>query len=220
MKTKVTLAAIAAATILILVGFAYTQMDVVGSGGMAGMEHQAMASADASESTKAYETAMTMMMTDMVTNYTGKSDVDFATGMILHHQGAIAMAKVALQYGKDVDIRKLAENVIKAQEGEISSLKNWLAKAAQAALSPSAESTATYKAAMSTMMKEMMEPYTGNADIDFARGMIPHHNGAIAMAKIELQYGSDPEIRKIAENVIKAQESEIAFLNGWLAKNS
>lgn len=219
MKTKVTLVAISAG-ILILVGFAYTQMEVVGSGGMAGMEHPAMASADASESTKAYETAMTTMMTGMTTNYTGKPDVDFATGMIPHHLGAIAMAKVALQRGNDADIRKLAENVVKAQESEIALLKNWLAKSGQAALSPSAESTAAYKEAMSTMMKEMMAPYTGNADIDFARGMIPHHKGAIAMAKVELQYGTDLEIRKIAEDTIKAQESEIAFLNGWLANNS
>jgi uncharacterized protein (DUF305 family) len=219
MKTKVTLAAIAAG-ILILVGFAYTQMEVVGSGGMAGMEHPAMASADASESTKACETAMTTMMTDMVTNYTGKPDVDFATGMIPHHQGAIAIAKVALQHGKDADIRKLAENVIKAQESEIALLKNWLAKSGQAALSPSAESAAAYKEAMSIMMKEMMTPYTGNADVDFARGMIPHHKGAVAMAKIEIQYGIDPEVRKIAEDAIRAQEGEIAFLNDWLAKNS
>jgi len=77
-----------------------------------------------------------------------------------------------------------------------------------------------YADAMEKMHHDMAITPTGDADIDFARGMIPHHQGAIDMAKIVLEKGKDAEIRKLAEDIIAAQEKEIAFLKSWLDKNA
>lgn len=82
---------------------------------------------------------------------------------------------------------------------------------------PTSKAFAKANAAMHSAMDI---EFTGNADVDFAKGMIAHHQGAIAMAKIELEFGKDPELRALAEGIIKAQDSEIAFMNAWLAKNT
>ena len=80
-------------------------------------------------------------------------------------------------------------------------------------------SSQAFAATNAKMHKDMALNYSGNADADFARGMIPHHQGAIDMAKVELQYGKDPELRKLAAAIIKAQETEIKELNAWLKKH-
>ena len=92
------------------------------------------------------------------------------------------------------------------------------AKAATAATAV-APSTAEFEAGATRMHSGMAITYTGNTDIDFARGMIPHHQGAIDMAKVVLTHGKDPEIRKLAEGVIREQEKEIAMMRDWLKKS-
>ncbi|MBX9595240.1 MAG: DUF305 domain-containing protein [Roseomonas sp.] len=79
-------------------------------------------------------------------------------------------------------------------------------------------STREFRAANTRMHRDMDIRFTGNADRDFAAGMIPHHQGAIEMARIQLRHGTDPDMRKLAEEIIAAQESEIARLRAFLAR--
>jgi uncharacterized protein (DUF305 family) len=60
-----------------------------------------------------------------------------------------------------------------------------------------------------------IEP-SGNDDIDFVRLMLPHHQAAIEMAKAELLYGTDPQMRRLAQEIIADQESEIDLMQLWL----
>ncbi len=84
---------------------------------------------------------------------------------------------------------------------------------------PPTASTTAYREAANKMHIGMAIPYTGDADKDFAAAMIAHHQGAVDMAKVELQYGADPDLRKLAQDIVEAQEKEIAFMRAWQAKH-
>jgi uncharacterized protein (DUF305 family) len=82
-------------------------------------------------------------------------------------------------------------------------------------------STRAFKQNAANMMKNMSAPgYTGDTDADFVAHMIPHHQGAVDQAEVELRYGHDPEMRALAKKIIKAQREEIFYMRQWQAKHN
>ncbi|MDP9136769.1 MAG: DUF305 domain-containing protein [Pseudomonadota bacterium] len=82
------------------------------------------------------------------------------------------------------------------------------------------EAAKAYMEAHHRMMGAMAMQPSGDADRDFISMMIPHHQGAIDMAKIELQYGKDPVLRDLAAKIIADQEREIAAMKQWQSEHS
>ena len=86
-------------------------------------------------------------------------------------------------------------------------------------LNPTDSSATMADRAAMMKMHEAMNHYSGDPDRDFVQNMLPHHQGAVDMAKVELQYGKDPALIKMANNIVASQAKEIAMMKDWLAKH-
>jgi len=181
-----------------------------------------MASDDAAMSAmhQEYTASMTKMHEEMMVGMSyNDPDMAFAQGMLGHHIGAVDMAKIQLKYGTDAEMRKLAQDIIDAQQSEIATMKSWLANHsdAQAPTPDTEDMQKDYADGMDEMHEDMMEGIADpRPDMAFARGMLPHHVGAVDMAKVQLKYGKDEQLRKLAQDIIDAQEPEIKQMESWI----
>ena len=181
-------------------------------------------SADESQMTdilRDYTRSMTRMHDEMMIGM-GYNDPDtaFAKAMLGHHRGAVEMAKIQLKYGTDEEMRQLAQEIIAAQQVEIDILNKWLASHPDTAKpKPNTESMQqAYARSMDVLNGEMVLGIANPVpDMAFARGMLPHHIGAVEMANIQLKYGTDEEMRQLAQDIIDSQQIEIARMQQWIA---
>lgn len=180
--------------------------------------HHRHAGTATSESTRAYKVAMEAMHKNMAQPLSGNANVDFARQMIPHHQAAVDMAKIQLQYGQDERLKSFNRWVIFAQEMEIRFMKHWLHRRDNGAVLHGAKDY--YGAAMEAMHHGMMIDYTGDADVDYVRGMIPHHQGAVDMASLLMAHGSDPDLKPLANDVFGTQTQEITWMQRWLTQRA
>jgi len=181
--------------------------------------HNHATPADASlQSSNDMQRIMGKIMADMrAMNPSGNPDHDFAAMMISHHQGAIEMAKAELVGGIDAQIRKMAQDIVAAQEKEIAEMQHSMAALPAGKPGTNAEA---YEALMGSMGRMMHSaPASGKPDRDFVQAMIPHHEGAVEMAKVELRYGRDAKLKAMAQKIIDDQTREIAEMKAWLQAN-
>ena len=151
---------------------------------------------------------------------TGDADHDFASMMVMHHQGAIDMANRELEKGNDATIKTMAQQIIDKQTAEKAELKTWLANHTPA---PNAEGEAFDKEMMKVTEKmknwKDIQVLTGDADSDFAQLMIVHHQTATDNAQSILHHGHHDDIKEMARMMIEDQNKEITDLTSWLKSN-
>lgn len=151
-------------------------------------------------------------------------DLRFIDAMIPHHQGALEMAEALLQKSTRPELKQLATAIIKAQKQEINEMKQWrITWYPKAGNKPMA-----YDAKMGHMMPMsseqikamMMSIDLGAADAEFdlrfMNAMIPHHEAAVIMAEDALKKSQRPEIKNLAQAIIKSQNTEINQMKQWL----
>ena len=140
-------------------------------------------------------------------------DRAFATAMIPHHEGAIEMAQVARKRAEHAEVRKLADDIIAAQKAEISVLRRIGGDLRAMGIESGHLGLDEHAMGMDADMSELehAKPF----DRTFIAMMIPHHQGAIRMARKELADGKQVALRKIAKDIVAAQSREIAQMRGW-----
>lgn len=147
------------------------------------------------------------------------TDGSFVAGMVPHHQSAIDMARLAQEQGQHPEIKQLANAIVNTQAIEIQQLS----AAHQRLFGKSLAEGGTEHGAGLGLDQHLsgmdMEPGVLDGakpfDREFIDMMIPHHQGAIRMARIEIANGSDAELQQIAQDIITAQTLEIQKMNAW-----
>lgn len=150
-------------------------------------------------------------------------DLRFIDGMILHHQGAIAMAETALEKSSRDEIKQLAEAIITAQQTEIAQMqewrKTWYAEVDDTPMMYHADANHMMPMSESMRANMMMDIDLGEADAEFDQrfidAMIPHHEGAVVMAQQVLERSDRPELLELAKEIMTAQEQEIEQMQQW-----
>lgn len=145
-------------------------------------------------------------------------DLQYIDTMLAHHQGAIEMAKMAETKARHPELKALAKTIVAAQERENGEMKAWREKwFAGQAPAINMEMSGMHDSMKDMDMKELATLGGREFDLEFIRQMIPHHEGAVSMAREALQKSQRAEIKSVADSVIRDQETEIKQMKGWQA---
>ncbi|MER7249901.1 DUF305 domain-containing protein [Kribbella sp. NPDC000426] len=146
------------------------------------------------------------------------ADVTFATAMIPHHQQAVQMADQALKKATNAQVKQLATAIKAAQAPEIEEMSAWLKGWDQMVPTPGmGHSMASGEGMMTTEEMMALGNQTGAAfDKMWVRMMITHHQGAVAMAKMEQTSGQNPKSKQLAQQIERGQTTEITTMQKLL----
>ena len=136
------------------------------------------------------------------------ADRAFVADMVPHHQSAIEMAKIAQQRGQSDFVKQLADNIVRTQSAEITTLKKQDKELADAGVKKGDLGVAKHMMGMD--MDAGMLKSASPFDKEFMTMMVTHHKGAITMAEAELDKGGDPELKQLAKDIISAQKKEVS----------
>jgi uncharacterized protein (DUF305 family) len=142
------------------------------------------------------------------------SDKAFIDAMVPHHQGAIAMAEVALKNAEHEEIKELSRNIISSQQAEIEELKSIKQEEFGTSNVPM-EMSPEQMRGMGMMMDPQRLSKGKPFDEAFIDAMIPHHRSAIQMAQVASKQSKIPEIKELAVNIVSAQKREIEQMKQW-----
>ena len=142
------------------------------------------------------------------------SDRRFIDAMVPHHQGAIAMAKVALKNAEHEEIKELSRNIVSTQQAEIEELKSIKEEEFGTSDVPM-EMNQEQMRAMGMMMDPQALADEDPFDRAFIDAMIPHHQSAIEMAKVANRESENPRIEELAGDIMSAQKGEIEQMRRW-----
>ena len=143
----------------------------------------------------------------------------FIDMMVPHHLGAVAMARVALSRAQHAQIKRLARSIITAQNQEISQMKRWRAAWYGSAATPPVDRMPMLPGlsiGMSDMGGDVARLKTATPfDKAFIAAMMPHHQLAIAAAKLELAHGSHSQLKALALAIIEDQARELGLMTAY-----
>lgn len=144
-----------------------------------------------------------------------ETDGAFVTEMIPHHESAIEMSEIALDRAQHREIKQLARSIIESQGNEIEQLESIHERLFAEPASAGDHGTLGLAAHESGMEADIAQLEQAPFDQAFIDMMIPHHQGAIRMARVVIPAGEDAELSVLAESIIEAQASEIVAMNQW-----
>ncbi len=145
----------------------------------------------------------------------GDPDFDFASLMQIHHKNGLAIANEEIKYGSDTTMRNLAEKIKEGQENDLKELQNFMDTN-----NPGQTNDSFLKEIKANLQKtkdetEKSSGMSGNFDKDFANLMLLHHRQGLDIAKIEIKYGKNPDMKKLAQNIVKHQDDEMKQLEAY-----